>query len=122
MMIIIALGTNYCGDSAQTPIDLSFSKATDDNSIEFPTFMTTGDYDGCDDFNLFADDHAFEISAHDAACEKLYAEYDGEEYFFHQLHFHFPSEHTFNGFHSAEVRFTLIKYFLTINLVTSILI
>ena len=67
---------------------------------------------------MFGDDHAFEVSVHDAECENLYAEYGGEEYTFLQLHFHYPSEHTFNGYHSAEVRLT---YLITSQSITYLL-
>ncbi len=95
--------TNYCGGDMQTPIAISRERATEDNSVEFPALLSTGDDEGCEDFNFFADDHAWEVSVHDGACTEIYATYNGEEYFFHQLHFHYPSEHTFNGYHDAEV-------------------
>ena len=102
--IIYYIGvTNFCGGDIQTPIALSKQWATENSSIEFPALLTTGNDQGCENFNFFADDHAWELSVHDGACTELYANYNGEKYYFHQLHFHFPSEHTFNGFHDAEV-------------------
>lgn len=93
-----------CGGSHQTPIAITNDVVTRDDSIEFPHFEVTGD--GCGDFNMFSNDHAWEVSFADQECTNLTVSWKGDTYEFLQMHFHFGSEHTIGGGHNdLEVHF-----------------
>ncbi len=95
-------GTNHCGLSSQTPINLV--SPTIDSSLSLPEFIVTDG--GCDKWVQFADDHAFEVSFDEAGhdCSNLKLKYQGTEYTLLQFHFHSPGEHAIaNGLGAGEL-------------------
>ena len=94
-----------CGGQAQTPINFKHSELVREN-VEFPWFSNQHklNNNGCRDFNMFSDDHSWEVSFKDGSCTKLAAVWQGETYYLQQMHFHFGSEHTVgSGQHDGEV-------------------
>ena len=70
--------------SKQSPINIP--RVPTDFSAAFPTFYTEGV--GSESWEVFTDDHAFEVSFSDS---KLHLEYKDEAYYLAQVHFHSPS-------------------------------
>jgi carbonic anhydrase len=82
----------------QTPIDVNNYVDTP-ATLETEFEMITLDGQGCPDFNILADDHAFEIDFKGAAtpCTALKMTWNDTEMHLEQFHTHSPSEHTING-------------------------